>query len=273
MPFSFSPLSGICLRFFAALFSTAALLACSPSADKESAPASPEQITGLFEGTLPCENCPGIVTRLTLEPDHTAALTRLYLDSDDTSETDYGRWETRDGMLTVITNSHDQLSGSETWHFRPVSDTGLVRLDSHGQPDTKSFLGKATPLTVDHFAGRYHQGSAEAGAYRQTLILSPLENRRMQVTITQTGGKGKGCDFKGIGNLVNNQLEVDLTRHHPDMQAVMVIRPLREQDGMNIASSRFEERFDLMYFCGGGGTLAGDYIGPEASRAHTPPAR
>ena len=67
---------------------------------------------------------------------------------------------------------------------------------------------------------------------------------------------------------MNNQIEIGLKALNPALDAVMVIRPLPEGNGLNVFSSKFDQRYDLMYFCSGGGTLAGDYIkaGTPASR-------
>ena len=65
---------------------------------------------------------------------------------------------------------------------------------------------------------------------------------------------------------MNDQIEVKLKTQHPGLDAVMVIRPLPEGNGLNVFSSKFYQRYDLMYFCGGGGTLAGDYVRQTAPR-------
>ena len=39
----------------------------------------------------------------------------------------------------------------------------------------------------------------------------------------------------------------------------MTIRPMNNGNEMNVFTSKFDDRYDLMFFCGGGGSLAGDY--------------
>ena len=67
---------------------------------------------------------------------------------------------------------------------------------------------------------------------------------------------------------MNDQIEVNLKDLNPALDAVMVIRPLPDGNGLNVFSSKFDQRYDLMYFCGGGGTLAGDYVKAATSVGH-----
>lgn len=237
------------------------LAACATHRDATQADTQPpEACMGMYRATLPCADCPGIVTHVSIEPDHTAAITRLYLDSDDTSETDYGHWTYRDGRFAVTTVSNGPVPDTETLSFITLPENRIV-LAGDGDVIREDYVfNKATPLSVADFAGTYHQGNAARGAYRQSLVIAPAENGKVAVTITKTGGKAKGCDFRGEGRIVNNQIEVNLKDLNPALDAVMVIRPLNEGNGLNVFSSKFEQRYDLMYFCSGGGTLAGDYI-------------
>lgn len=220
---------------------------------------------GMFVGTLPAADCPGILTHVTLGDDSLAAVTRLYLDSDETSETDYGKWSYQDSVFTVTTTSNDSVPVEETSFYRIMPDNSIVMVGDKTQAVNPLYtLKKEAALTSDSFVGSYNQGGEEKGAYVQTLTIAKNEDGTLSVNVAQTGGKGKGCEFTGKGHLVNNQIEVNLKEVNPDLKGVMVIRPLNEGNGMNVFTSKFDDRYDLMFFCGGGGSLAGDYIKAEA---------
>lgn len=214
----------------------------------------------LFQGTLPCADCPGIETKVTFMPDSTAAITRLYLDSDGTSETEYGTWSYQDSTFVVKTSSNDSVPVQETLSFKVLPDEQIALIGEDNIVKSENVLLKKQPLTIKNFEGSYTQGGEEKGAYAQTLTIAASENNEVLVTIAQTGGKGKGCEFTGKGRIINNQIEVDLQQVNPEMSSTMVIRPTNEGNGLNVFTSKFDERYDLMYFCGGGGSLAGDYI-------------
>ncbi len=240
-----------------------ALAACTTGDNGRHAPSA---CMGMYSATLPCADCPGIVTHVSIEPDHTAAVTRLYLDSDNTSETNYGRWTYQDGRFTVTTVSDDPVPDTEILAFITLPENRIALADDDNGIRENYIFDKAKPMTVADFTGTYRQGDTDKGAYGQNLVIAPAANGNVSVSITQTGGKGKGCDFRGEGRIVNDQIEVKLKTQHPGLDAVMVIRPLPEGNGLNVFSSKFDQRYDLMYFCGGGGTLAGDYVRQTAPR-------
>ena len=214
----------------------------------------------LFQGTLPCGDCPGIETKVTFMPDSTAAITRLYLDSDGTSETEYGTWTYEDSTFVVETSSNDSIPVQETVCFKILPDEQIAMLGEDKIIKAENVLLKKRPLTAKDFEGSYIQGGEEKGSYAQTLNISAAEGNMLLVTITRSGGKGKGCEFSGKGRIVNNQIEIDLEEINPDLTATMVIRPNNEDNGMNVFTSKIDQLYDLMYFCSGGGSVAGDYI-------------
>ncbi len=214
----------------------------------------------LFQGTLPCGDCPGIETKVTFMPDSTAAITRLYLDSDGTSETEYGTWSYQDSTFVVETNSNDSIPVQETVCFKVLPDEQIAMIGEDQIIKAENVLLKKQPLTAKDFEGSYIQGGEEKGSYAQTLKISAAEDNMLLVTINQSGGKGKGCEFSGKGRIINNQIEIDLEEVNPDLSATMVIRPNNEGNGMNVFTSKIDQLYDLMYFCGGGGSVAGDYI-------------
>lgn len=239
----------------------AGLVACNQKGKQENEPQTvPADYLCLFQGTLPCGDCPGIETKVTFFPDSTAAITRLYLDSDGTSETEYGTWVYQDSTFTVMTNSNDSVPYQETFIFKVLPDEEIALTGEDQIIKAENVLLKKQPLTLKDFEGSYVQDGDTKGSYAQSLTLSAADNNRVQVNIAQSGGKGKGCTFAGTGRIVNNQIEVDLKDTDPNLSATMVIRPNPEGTGMNVFVSRIDQLHDLMYFCGGGGSLAGDYI-------------
>lgn len=214
----------------------------------------------LFQGTLPCADCPGIETKVTFNPDSTVAITRMYLDSDGTSETEYGTWTYQDSLFTVETRSNDSVPTKETVYFKILPESEIALVGEDKVVKSPYILLKKQPMVAKSFEGTYTLGGEEKGSYQQTLTIKDAGNSLLNVNITQTGGKGDGCEFSGQGKIVNNQIEINLKDINPDLNATMVIRPLDDESGVNVFTSRFDDRYDLMNFCGGGGSLAGDYI-------------
>lgn len=247
------------LATFAAL--TAGIASCG---NKNNAEVSNEEILPdymcLFQGTLPCADCLGIETKVTFNPDSTVAITRMYLDSDGTSETEYGTWTYQDSLFTVETRSNDSVPTTETIYFKILPESEIALVGEDKVVKSPYVLLKKQPMTAKSFEGTYTLGGEEKGSYQQTLTIKAAEKDLLDVTIAQTGGKGKGCEFSGKGQIVNNQIEIKLKTVNPEMNGTLVIRPLDDESGVNVFTSRFDDRYELMNFCGGGGSLAGDYV-------------
>lgn len=213
---------------------------------------------GMYVGELPCADCPGILTHSTFYPDSTVAITSLYYDSDDTSETEWGTWEVNDNILQA------NMPYNMTYYYVEESDSTIMMTDSLGKASESLAefyrLKKEAPLTRADFAGNYVLGDLdEPESYRQLLSITPVEGSEEVLVKVTSEGAGKGCEFSAEGLLVNNQIEVDLTQLHEEMTATLTIR-FTGKDTLLLFSSRFDQRFALMYFCGGGGSLAGDYV-------------
>ncbi|EGJ71651.1 hypothetical protein Bcop_1456 [Bacteroides coprosuis DSM 18011] len=213
---------------------------------------------GMYVGELPCADCPGIRTNATFLSDSTVAITSLYYDGDNTSETEWGTWTVEGKILKAL------MPDEITLYYVQLSDSVIMMTDSVGTPSESLAeyyqLTKATPLVSDSFAGKYVMGDIQdPKSYRQNLIITPINENEVNV-IVNSEGAGKGCEFSGRGKLVNNQIEVSLNEQHNKMQSTLVIRPNNEKTGLFLFTSTFDDRYDLMYFCGGGGSLAGDYI-------------
>ena len=62
--------------------------------------------TGMYSATLPCADYMGIETYITFRIDNKAVKSTSYLDSDGTSENEYGTWTKNDDIIEVsIPNS------------------------------------------------------------------------------------------------------------------------------------------------------------------------
>jgi copper homeostasis protein (lipoprotein) len=82
-----------------------------------------------FQGTLPCADCPGIVTRIDLWPDQSFHATGTYVDRGLTVQ-DLGRWVPDPETGALILRGQD---GAER-RFAPQPPDGLRMLDAGGQP-------------------------------------------------------------------------------------------------------------------------------------------
>lgn len=214
---------------------------------------------GTYVGLLPCASCPGISTHATFFDDNKVAITSLYYDSDDTSQTEWGTWEVNGKILTAT------MPYETTYHYVQLSDEVIMMTDSVGTPSENLAenyqLTKETPFTSSDFEGHYVMGDIEdADAYVQNLIVTPIDANTVNIVINSKGA-GKGCEFTGKGIIINNQIELDLSEQHEKMDSTMVIRfALDEEDTLFLFTSTFDDRYDLMYFCGGGGSLTGNYV-------------
>ncbi|MCH4828763.1 copper resistance protein NlpE [Flavobacterium columnare] len=217
---------------------------------------SENDFIGMYNGTIPCADCPGIYTNITFKKDGKVAKSTLYLDSDDTSLTEYGVWSKENNIIEVTIPN----SPKEYYTIKPDHTLTLLNADKKevsGELAKAYIFEKIENYTSKMLNGTY-QTSIDGKGYNQILELKADNDSIYNVKITFTGAT-KGCTFEGKGKLVNNQIDLDLNKIKNHLKATMTIQ---FKDGTKIAevfSSKFDERFDLMYFCGGGASLAGDY--------------
>nr|WP_317630946.1 copper resistance protein NlpE [uncultured Flavobacterium sp.] len=86
---------------------------------------------GTYQATLPCADCPGIKTNITLNTDKTFKITSEYLERDSKIE-DAGEFMWHDNGRVV------HLKGKETDIKLKVVENGLIHLNSDGTPITSS---------------------------------------------------------------------------------------------------------------------------------------
>ncbi|MDH6252829.1 putative lipoprotein NlpE involved in copper resistance [Chryseobacterium sp. H1D6B] len=84
---------------------------------------------GTYEATVPCADCPGIKTSLTLNKDNTFAITEEYIDKKSKSD-DKGTFEwNKEG--SIIT-----LNGKNSKYKYQVGENKLIQLDMEGKEIT-----------------------------------------------------------------------------------------------------------------------------------------
>ena len=131
--------SGILILAAAAL-----LAACGGNTQKKAASGGAETVAeapdmhtaetsldylGVYKGTLPAADCPGIETTLTLAPDGSYALHLKYIDRD--SEFDEkGAFTVKENLLTLTPSE-----GGQPQYYK-VEENRLRRLDAEKQPVT-----------------------------------------------------------------------------------------------------------------------------------------
>lgn len=153
------------LRHPVVLGTLLASVACTPPAtdapaapNAASSPVPPRDLTALathssWTGELPCADCAGIETTITLAPDGTYRRQGVYRGTrggGDTILTDIGRWTHRDA------GTHLTLRGSidAPDQFAVEADGALQMLDLEGQPIVSALNYRLTaiaePLTITH---------------------------------------------------------------------------------------------------------------------------
>ena len=89
-----------------------AMTACMPRQAADGAPSGADPAhnsrnsldwAGMYEGVLPCADCPGVQTRLTLNRDESYELSSLYLDRDSAARVVRGRfsWQPSGNAITL----------------------------------------------------------------------------------------------------------------------------------------------------------------------------
>lgn len=209
--------------------------------------------TALFVGELPCADCAGIETYLTLDQDGTAILTSRYLSDEPNMFTERGTWSVKDNLVNVAL-------ADDTRTFQPLSNDALMMVGPDGEASAALAdaytLKRATPLTAKSFAGVYHLADSDSGGtYPQTLTITAGSDGTARVSVG-----GRDCEFQGEGNVINDYIELPFKTGGPKQAAVMIIRQTKNRDAVDLFTSDHDERYTLNYFCRGGATLAGEYV-------------
>lgn len=243
----------VALLSFTACKKTDSMATETPKADSTQVTRT---VSGMYEGVLPCADCPGIETTLSFDNDSNVSKTVLYQDSKGAAETEKGKWKLNGPYVEVT------FKDNQTEFYLIKTDSTIAILDQdkkeiQSELASHYILSKEKPIVPKSLNGSYILGE-EGKGYYQTLTLTNTKDNEFDVAVTFKAATKKGCEFKGKGILVNNQIEVNLKDSNPDLKAVMTISV--KNNMAVISTSKFNERYDLMYFCGGGGSLAGEYL-------------
>ena len=238
----------ICLLF--SFLSLSVLAACH-----EKQPADNQAPQGIYTGTLPCTDCSGIETAMTFNPDGTVVKSMLYEGSDRPFFTETGQWKMNDkGKATAVFPSGRN-------QFKAGPETVEI-LDGNGRPYPadagKYVLRKLRPYDAVFFAGNWALDGYNGEGYRQLMKIRGETANDVIVDIGFSGA-AKGCRFHSKGSISGGQIEIPLSRVETGMDGTLIIRPSREGGTLQLFTLNPDDRNELMYFCGGGGSLAGDY--------------
>lgn len=131
-------------------------------------------------------------------------------------------------------------------------------LDAAGNENKGELADKyiLTKVELTDISGSYLKGKKGKGYYDE-LTVTALENDIYAIKIS-SGNVKKGCVFDGKGALKYNKIIIDLSTIQKDMKSKMIIEFTENQAVIDADNEK--NRYDLMYFCGGGGSLIGDYI-------------
>jgi heat shock protein HslJ len=132
---------------------------------------------GVYEGVLPCADCPGIQTRLTLNRDETYELSTLYLERDNAARLVHGRfnWQPNGNAITL----DDQRGGQQFM----VGEGRLAILEAGAAPAWPQPPNRVLTLVAT---------AADAGMQRT------LESHRWTLT-SATGAQGQRIDGLPVG--------------------------------------------------------------------------
>lgn len=210
---------------------------------------------GTYTGTLPCSDCSGIQIAVTFDPEGTVAQSTLYEGTGKPFTTESGTWKMNEkGKITARFPAGNRF-------FQAGRDSIDV-LDPAGKPypeHTNQYtLQKMRVKNAVFFAGDWIQGSEDGTGYRQILKIRGETVSDVVVSIDFSGAP-KGCRFHAKGTVTQGQIDIPLQNVEPDMKGVLVIRPGTKADTLNVFTLNPDDRNELMYFCGGGASLAGDY--------------
>lgn len=113
-------------RYYAAVWAMAAVVMAVMAACSGKRSMDAGAYYGTYVGVLPCADCPGILTHVSINGDSTASVSRLYYGSDSTMETKHGTWTFADGIFTVKVPW-------EELYYQAEPDTAIIMVDRRGE--------------------------------------------------------------------------------------------------------------------------------------------
>ncbi len=210
-------------------------------------------LKGVYKGVYPCADCGGIQATLSLAKDSTFMYETIYLGKKDGRFVEQGTYSAKANILTIKTPK-------EPLYFM-IEDNSLMFLGHNMKPDT-SVLASYYELKKQsdfHLQGQYETFNEDEEAYKQTLSIQKIENQYQLVFSASKVKNRENCHFSGVGTLKNDTIWVNIAIED-DKEIWMYVIPSHDNLGVEVFTKNYEERFAMMYYCGGGSSLAGKYI-------------
>lgn len=208
---------------------------------------------GVYKGNLPCASCEEIQTTLVLDADGAYELRRTYVEKEIETFVEQGsyNWDEKTSEITLKEPNEVLLPRYK------VEKGTLTLLNADGEKNVGELADKYVlkKVEIGDIAGNYVNGEKGKGYYDE-LTVTPLESGLYTVKIS-SGGSKKGCAFEAKGALKNNRILINLAEVNEYLNSKMVIE--FTDNKAFIYSHEPQNNSDLMYFCGGGGSLFGDY--------------
>ena len=189
--------------------------------------ATTRALAGVYADTVPCNDCQGIATRLTLKPDSLYELREQYLGRTDPAVSQRGPWRVRGQVLTLAP------SGSAPGRsYQVAANQSLQLLDATGQPMPDGTQGYTLHYRSDgdlneagtrrEFTGLYSgaaftecgtdthyeldAGNLDAELDRQYAAIRRKDGKPVFLRVSATVQPAAGTDSPGL--LVDKILEV-----------------------------------------------------------------
>ncbi|MFK7001069.1 copper resistance protein NlpE [Flavobacterium oreochromis] len=221
--------------------------------DQNSENSQENNFLGVYKGTLPCADCSGIEVELVLNSNKTFLYNNLYLSQDNHAYKDKGTYTINNDTLIL-------QKGKEQTHFL-IGQDKLTLLDLNKKLIKGNFasyyiLNKQKKYD---YAGRYDIFYNSNENYKQTVSISPEKNQYKLVFSASKIKNKENCSFTGYGEVKNDTLWVNIS-NDSKQKVWMYVVPSHDNLGIEVFTPKYEDRFKMMYYCGGGGSLAGKYF-------------
>lgn len=157
---------------------------------------------GYYEDTLPCADCPGIVTQLWLRSDSTFILRQHYIDRDTLPLGTIGQWHVVNGLVTV------GLNGDKPDFYKPTAE-GLMLVDEMGQAAPNGL-----DLTLDRLADEIQDEIPRMQLTGTFIYMADAKSFKpcgSRFTWPCAGGEDLGADE---GELVGSMNGIELERQY-----------------------------------------------------------
>lgn len=202
------------------------LASCHGDAPKEKAPEAVKigepiavlQWVGLYADTLPCADCPGILTQLDLRKDSTYVMRDRYLDRDSIASGTIGEWTVSGDMLTLNT-------ADAPMQWRMDGDK-LERRAANGGPIETS-LPNSIRRVANFGSSRMHLSGAYVH-YADSHSFKPCGSRYViPVAMDEPGVKGAGLQLE---RAYTERIKTPPDPLYVDIVATLRVGPAMEGD-------------------------------------------